>query len=97
LLYLNSYLTTIPTSAHTSVFILFLRVKPPLGLAFLLWVIPEARCAFYMANPAVQALFSFFLQKAECAFYSLRRMPKEPSNSVYLTGVLTIDLSNTRR
>jgi hypothetical protein len=34
LLYLNSYLTTIPTSAHTSVFILFLRVKPPLGLAF---------------------------------------------------------------
>ena len=63
LLYLNGYLTTIPTSAHTSVFILFLRVKPPLGLALLLWVTPEARCAFYIAFRVVQALFSFILKK----------------------------------
>jgi hypothetical protein len=62
-LYLNSYLTTIPTSAHTSVFILFLRVKPPLGQAFLLWVIPEARCAFYMRTEVVQVLFFFFSKK----------------------------------
>jgi len=40
-LYLNGYLTTIPTSAHTSVFILFLKLKPPLGLAFSAWVAPK--------------------------------------------------------
>jgi hypothetical protein len=66
-LYLNSYLTTIPTSAHTSVFILFLRVKPPLGLALLQRCSPQAGRAFYTDDEGAQA---FFLKNPRIIFHA---------------------------
>ena len=42
----------------------------------MLWVIPEARCAFYMAIGVVQALFSFIWKKVLCAYFGLFLPPE---------------------
>jgi hypothetical protein len=63
LLYLNGYLTTIPTSAHTSVFILFLRVKPPLGLALFAWVAPKRGAHSTCQTPSCKRFFHLFQKK----------------------------------
>ena len=65
----DSYLTTIPTSAHTSVFILFLRVKPPLGLAFCFGWSPKRGAHSTWQSESCKRFFHLFWKKC-CVHFS---------------------------
>jgi hypothetical protein len=78
-LYLNGYLTTIPTSAHTSVFILFLKLKPPLGLAFR-FVFVSKRGAHSTCDTDSCKRFRVFFKKNIEAKYPSAQQPK---NALY--------------